>query len=108
MLVEISADTVIIPKGSQNILRKLTGQLRPDIALSLAIKELVHFRMEATKAKIAAYEQKYGMTYSEFEQAWKDEKIEDPYSYPVEQDYMQWETALIDLKSLEEILEWQA
>ena len=108
MLVEISADTVIIPKGSQNILWKLTGQIHPEVALSLAIKELVHFRVDATKAKIAAYEQKYGMIYSEFDQAWKDGEIEEPYSYPVEQDYMQWETALLDLKSLEEILEWQA
>ena len=101
-------EPVIIPKGTHNILQKLTGQARPDIALSLAIKELVCFRLEATKTKIDAYEKKYGMTYAEFEQAWKDGKIKDPYSYPVEQDYMQWETALADLKSLEEILEWQA
>ncbi|MBM3180830.1 MAG: hypothetical protein FJZ86_10800 [Chloroflexi bacterium] len=101
-------EMVVIPKGTHNILRRLTGQSRPDIALSLAIKELIHFRIESTKAQIAAYEQKYGMVFSEFEQAWKDGKIKDPYSYPVEQDYMQWETALVDIKLLEEILEWQA
>jgi len=101
-------ELVIIPKGTHNVLRKLTGQSRPDIALSLAIKELIRFRIESTKARIAAYEQKYGKFFPEFEEAWKNEKIQDRYSYPVEQDYMQWETALADLKLLEEILDWQA
>lgn len=103
----MTADKVVIPKGTQNILQKLTGQSRSDIALSLAIKELVRFRVQATEARIAAYEQKYGKVFSEFEQAWEDGKIKDPYSYPVEQDYMQWETALADLKLLQEILQWQ-
>ena len=107
MLIEVPADTVILPKGTQNILQKLTGQSRSDIALSLVIKEFVHLRVESTKAKIAAYEQKYGMTFPEFEEGWKNGKIKDPYSYSIEQDYMQWETALADLKLLEEILEWQ-
>ena len=103
----MTTDMVVIPKGTHNILQKLTGQSRSDVALSLAIKELIHFRVPATEARIAAYEQKYGMAFLEFEQAWKDEKIKDPYSYPVEQDYMQWETALADLKLLQEILQWQ-
>ena len=104
----ITAEAVVLPKGTRNILQKLTGQSRSDIALSLAIKELINFRIESTKAKIAAYEQKYKMVFPEFEKAWKNGKIQDPYSYPVEQDYMQWETALADLRLLEEILEWQA
>ena len=53
-------ELVVIPKGTHNILRRLTGQSRPDVALSLAIKELIHFCIESTKARIAAYEQKYG------------------------------------------------
>lgn len=100
-------EVVMIPRGTHNVLSRLTGQSRPDVALSLAIKELIHFRIEATKEKIAAYEDKYGMSFTEFEQAWKEGRIENPYSYPVEQDYMQWETAIADLKLLEEITEWQ-
>ncbi len=100
-------EMVMIPKGTHNVLSRLTGQSRPDVALSLAIKELIRFRIEATKEKISTYEKKYGMNFPEFEQAWKEGKIKDPYSYPVEQDYMQWETALADLKILEEMTEWQ-
>lgn len=100
-------ETVMIPKGTYNVLSRLTGQSSPDVALSLAIKELIHFRVEATREKIASYENKYGMNFEQFEQAWKEGKIKEPYSYPVEQNYMQWETALADLKLLEEITEWQ-
>lgn len=100
-------ETVMMPKGTYNVLSRLTGQSSPDVALSLAIKELIHFRVEAAREKIAAYENKYGMKFEEFEQAWHKGKIKDPYSYPVEQDYMQWETALADLKLLEEITAWQ-
>ncbi len=104
----MTTEMVIIPKGMHNILRRLTGQSRPDIALSLAIKDLIRLRIEAAEARIAAYEQKYGMQFPEFERAWKNGEIKDPYSYPVEQDYMQWETAIADLGLLQEMLQWQA
>lgn len=100
-------ELVAIPESTHNVLKRLTGQSRPDVALSLVIKELIRFRVEATQIRITAYEQKYGMAFSKFEQAWQSGKIEDQYSYPVEQDYMQWETALADLKLLQEILQWQ-
>ncbi|MBI3152484.1 MAG: hypothetical protein HYZ21_10145 [Chloroflexi bacterium] len=104
----MTTEMVIIPKGMHNILRRLTGQSRPDIALSLAIKDLIRLRIETAEARIAAYEQKYGMQFPEFERAWKNGEIKDPYSYPVEQDYMQWETAIADLGLLQEMLQWQA
>lgn len=104
----MTTEMVIIPKGMHNILRRLTGQSRPDIALSLAIKDLIRLRIEAAEARIAAYEQKYGMQFPEFERAWKNGEIKDPYSCPVEQDYMQWETVIADLGLLQEMLQWQA
>ena len=104
----MTTEMVVIPKGMHNILRRLTGQSRADIALSLAIKDLIRLRIEAAETRIAEYEQKYGMKFPEFEQAWKNGEIKDPYSYPVEQDYMQWETAIADLGLLQEMLQWQA
>ena len=68
-------ELVVIPKGIHSILRRLTGQSRPDVALSLAIKELIHFRIESTKARIASYEQKYEMDFPKFEEAWKTKKL---------------------------------
>jgi hypothetical protein len=100
------AETVVIPKAMHNILRRLTGQSRPDVALSLAIKDLVHLRMEAVKTRIDGFEKKYGMTFSEFEKACEDGRIRDPYSYEVEKDDLEWEAAVTDRAVLEEILQW--
>jgi hypothetical protein len=35
-------------------------------------------------------------------------KIEDAYSYPVEQEYLEWEAAVTDLEALQEIVQWLA
>ena len=39
---------LVLPKPAYNVLRRLTGQSRPDIALSLAFKNLVRLRLEVT------------------------------------------------------------
>ena len=57
-------ELVAIPESTHNVLKRLTGQSRPDVALSLVIKELIRFRVEATQARITAYEQKHGKSHS--------------------------------------------
>jgi hypothetical protein len=106
MITETAESEVVLSKGAYNILHKLTGESRPEVALWLAIKDLVRLSVKETQEQITVFEKKYDMNYAEFEAAWKDGRIKDPYSYPVEQDYMQWETALAELKLLEEIKEW--
>ncbi|HKZ84043.1 MAG TPA: hypothetical protein VJ793_10360 [Anaerolineae bacterium] len=98
----MAMDTVVIPKPAYNVLRRLTGQSRPDVALSLALKDLVRLRLEAARSTSAAFEQKYGMTFSVFEQQWKAGKIPEPHGYTVEKDYADWEAALSDVKALDE------
>ena len=104
----MATELVVIPKSTHNILRRLTGESRPDVALSLALKQLIRLRIESAKADLASFEKKYDMTFTEFEGAWIDGRIEDAYSYPVEQDYMEWEATVTDLAALQEILQWQA
>ena len=99
-------ETVVIPKPAYNVLRRLTGESRPDVALSLALKDLVRLRLEAARSTSAAFEQKYGMAFSVFEQQWKAGKIPGPHGYTVEKDYDDWEAALSDVKALDELAEW--
>ncbi|MBI5840829.1 MAG: hypothetical protein HZB19_12070 [Chloroflexi bacterium] len=99
-------EMVVIPKSAQNILQRLTGQSRPDIALSLALKDLVRLRLDETQARIKEFEKKYGMTFSEFQVAWENGQIKDPYSYEVEKDDFEWEAAISDRTVLEEISQW--
>ncbi len=99
-------ETVVLPKSVHNVLSRLTGQSRSDIALSLAIKDLVRLRLSEAQARIAEFEKKYNMTFSEFEEACENGKIQDPYSYEVEKDDWEWEAAVTDMESLEEISRW--
>ena len=102
----ITTDMIVIPKSMQNVLQRLTGQSRPDIALSLAIKNLVRLRMWEVKMKIESFEGKYGMDFSEFEKACDDGRIKEPFSYEVEKDDFEWEAAITDRAVLEEISQW--
>jgi hypothetical protein len=95
----------VIPKPIHRLLSELTGETRPDVALSLALKDLVRLRLEAAKARIASFEEKYGMDFSRFKEAWEKGEIANPYSYAVERDYWEWEAAITDKAKLEEMQE---
>ena len=102
----MTTETLVIPKPAYNILRRLTGESRPDVALSLALKDLIRLRLEAAQAKTAAFEQKYKIKFDAFEKEWKAGRITDAHSYPVEKDYWEWESAVSDTVVLEELTQW--
>ena len=99
-------ETLVIPKPVHNLLTRLTGESRPDVSLSLALKDLVRLRISEARSKIAIFERKYGMEFAAFEQAHKAGKIPEAHSYAVEQDDWEWEAATTDLTALEEVAEW--
>ena len=101
-----TTETLVIPKSAYNLLRRLTGESRPDISLSLAIKDLVRLRTNETRSKIVAFERKYGSNFAAFEQAWKEHQVPQAHSFVVEQDYWEWEAATTDLAALEEMAQW--
>ncbi len=96
----------IIPKPAYNVLLRLTGEARPEVALHLALQELVARRLQDGKTKIAAFEQSYGMDFAYFQQAWEAGNIPEAHSYKVESDYWEWEAAVTDVERLEELAAW--
>jgi hypothetical protein len=105
MTVEFS-DPLVIPKPTYQILRRLTGENRPDVALSMALKDLVNLRLELAHNVTAKYEQKYGTSFEDFAGLWQSGKIAEAYSFAVEQDFWDWESAMSDIQALEEIKTW--
>jgi hypothetical protein len=99
-------ESVVIPKPAYNVLRRLTGESRPDVALSIALKDLVRLRLESAHTHMAAFEQKYAMQFAEFEQQWTANHIPQAHSYAVEKDYQDWEAAASDVTALEELAQW--
>ncbi len=103
--VSVMLETVV-SKPIYKILNELTGENRIEIAMYLAIKELVTLKLEHAILTQKTFEQKYKMDFNEFEQAWNIGKIKDKYLYTVEKDYWEWEASITDKQRLEEILKW--
>jgi hypothetical protein len=77
-------ETLVLPKPAYNLLCRLTGETRLEVAFSVALKDLVRLRLEAAQGVIKGYEQKYGMPFDEFHKAWQAGQISNPHFYQVE------------------------
>jgi hypothetical protein len=85
---------------------QLTG--KPDVndALTRLLKDFFQLKIESLQEQIKLYEEKYGMSYAEFDEACRNEIIEDPYSYEVEKDDWDWEAAVTELEDVMEYQQW--
>ena len=66
-----------------------------DILLSAIESRVEHYTHEILK-----FEEKYGVTFKEFEQMWDKGDIKDKHSYEVEGDFMDWEMLEMEKKHL--------
>jgi hypothetical protein len=94
-----------ISKPMFQILADLTRESRIEVALPLAIKDLVRLRLAEAMRLRAAFEQQYGIDFETFKQAWHENRIADAHSYEVERDYWEWEAAVTDEQHLKLIIE---
>ena len=96
----------VISKGAYRVLCELTRETRVESALHMALKQLLAFQKAQAEASKISFEKKYNMNFHQFEEAWKENKISQRYSFEVESDYAEWEAAITDLKRLEELEQW--
>ena len=94
-----------VSKPIHRILADVTGESRLEVALPLALKDLLRLKLREAEEQLYAFEKKYGMDFQAFKVAWNDDQIPDKHSYPVESDYWVWEAAVTDSHRLGEILE---
>ena len=97
--------TDVISKPVYQVISDLTQESRVEIALPLAIKDLVRLKLKETSEQRLVFEHQYAMTFSEFQQAWETDVIPNKYSYTVEQDYWEWEATITDEQRLLKMLE---
>lgn len=95
-------------KPANQILKVMTRKSSVDSALPLAMKDWLRLKILERQAQVKAYENKYGMTYDEYEKACMDGRIEDPYSYEVEKDGWDWEALVTEIEDYEEMSRWLA
>jgi len=94
-----------ISKPIYKILRELTQETRVEVALPLAIKDLVRLKLKEAREQQEEFTQRYGMDFQAFQQAWHDGLIEHRHSYEVERDYWEWEATVTDEERLLEMFE---
>jgi hypothetical protein len=91
-------------KPLHKILSRLTGQERFDMALHLATKDLLQLKMNEADHQLQEYENRYGMSFEEFRDAWENDNLPDRHSYEIEKDYWEWEAAFTDRERLQEMI----
>ena len=97
-----------VTKSLEKILIDLTGEPRADVALHVALKDAVFYRLEIIESEIKRLESKYHLTFPDFKLKWEKGEIEQRYSYDVEKDYWEWEGLVSRRDKIEEISKWLA
>ena len=93
----------VISRPIYRVLQKMTHETRIDVALSIAVKELIRLRLKETAEQRSFFEAKYGMPFETFRARFEAEEIPNQYAYRVENDYRAWESAVTDEESLREL-----
>lgn len=88
---------ITVPDSILHILDIVPGETGEDKLLNL-LAENITVKLKECDARIVEFETKYGMSFAEFEQAWKEELLGDPFSYWLEKDYMEWEGFYLEKK----------
>ena len=96
----MATKSIVVTEKTRKILKILTGESRLDVAISLVIKQLIQFRMDATQARITVFEQTYGMSFTDFEEACKTGRLENSHLYEVEKDNWEWDIAIVEIEDL--------
>jgi hypothetical protein len=95
-----------IPKVALRALTELTGEPRLDVALLLILQDAIEYRLEKINAAIKTYEQKYGMSFDQFQARGQEESIPNQFSHEVESDYLEWDGLVSRKQKLEKIRQW--
>ena len=88
------------------ILQQTAGDSDINDALSKILKDFFQLKIQALQEKISMYEKKYSMSFADFEEACKNGKIENPYSYEIEKDNWDWDASIIEMEDLMEYDQW--
>ena len=97
--------TDVISKPIYRILSDLTQEPRVEVALPLAVKDLIRLKLKETRERRQEFELRYGMDWTAFKLAWQEGRIPNAHSYKVERDYREWEAAVTDEERLPQMLE---
>jgi hypothetical protein len=98
--------TTVISPQLLKALTDLTGEIHLESALRMVTQDAIAHRLESITKQLYILEQKYGMSFEQFDARFQVEELPNQYSYEVEQDYLEWEGLLCRKRRLQEVRDW--
>jgi hypothetical protein len=93
----------VVSKPLSQVLVRLTNQDQIDLAISALAKDFIRLRLKEVAEIKQSFELKYFMSFEEFKRQWQAGLIPNAYSYEVEKDYWEWESAVTNETILHEL-----
>ncbi|GBC78367.1 hypothetical protein HRbin08_01856 [bacterium HR08] len=87
-------------------LEDLIGEDQRELALFLVLRDSVEYRLLRLRSQVRAFEEKYGMSFEEYQAQWASREREEDYQWERERDYLEWEALITRKRRLEEIARW--
>ena len=88
------------------VLTDVTGEVDLDSALRIVAQDAINYRLEHLARQIQVLEQKYGISFEQFDQRFQAGEIPSQHSYAVEEDYLEWEGLVCRQKRLQKVQVW--
>jgi hypothetical protein len=85
------------------ILTDVTGEVQLDNAVRIVTREAIDHRLKFLAEQIRTLEQKYVLSFEQFDAQFQTGKIPFQHSYEVEQDYLEWEGLICRQRKLQEV-----
>ena len=98
--------TTVISPQLFKALTDLTGKIHLNSALRMVTQDAITHRLESITKQLHTLEQKYGMSFEQFDVHCQEEGLPNQYSYEVEQDYLGWEGLLCRKRRLQGVGAW--
>ena len=98
--------TTVVSPQLLKALTDITGEIHLDSALRIVTQDAIAHRLESLAKQRHILEQKYGMSFEQFDVRFQAEEFPNQYSYEVEQDYLEWEGLLCRQRRLQEVGDW--
>ena len=97
---ERSDKSLLLDKEIYEALVSSTGEANPEKVIGDLLLEALQSKLERYGRELLMFEQKYGMSFREFDQNWDAGQIEEKYGYEVESDFIDWEMLEMEKKEL--------
>ncbi len=92
--------TLEINEQIYNALQQSFGEAALKEKLNEILLDAMNNRLERFSMEILHFEEKYGVSFKEFDEMWENGKIEDRHRHEIEADYIDWETIEMEKKEL--------